>query len=255
MAKLPALVSALEAVDGRERATIEHVARVVREAGFIPTTKRGSGAAEMTAREAVNLFLGLNGADAPRDALLAIERFRSLRLQYADPEHPEHEPFRAIAAAETFGEAMEALLEGMPQFVAAAVAFVEHGYSDRNEEERALLKELALKQSTTAPIVLTVTLQWYAAEIVCKTWVGTDVHNARWRTEFLAKYVVETDRFMQGFYGRGALDRRVSVEVTGRTFLTLWRALHGENARDEISLQRSRDPAVSPGEDADGQVA
>src|SRR5215213_6306434 len=62
-------------------ATIDHIARVIREADYIPTTKRGSGAAEMTAQEAVNLLLAANGADTPSDGPAAIDRFRSLRLE------------------------------------------------------------------------------------------------------------------------------------------------------------------------------
>ena len=53
MAKLPALVDALAAADYRSRATIDQIARVVREAGYIPTTKRGSGAADGLFRKAV----------------------------------------------------------------------------------------------------------------------------------------------------------------------------------------------------------
>lgn len=68
MARLPALIDALAAVDGRPRGAIDHVGRAVREAGLIQTTKRGRGAAEMTAMDAARLVLGLYGADQPAAA-------------------------------------------------------------------------------------------------------------------------------------------------------------------------------------------
>jgi hypothetical protein len=52
----------MTALDGRPRGAVEHIAREVREKGFIQTTKRGLGASDMTARDGAALVLGLYGA-------------------------------------------------------------------------------------------------------------------------------------------------------------------------------------------------
>jgi hypothetical protein len=47
--------------DDRDRTTREHIARVICEAGHMPTTRQGSDAAEMEFREAANLLIGADG--------------------------------------------------------------------------------------------------------------------------------------------------------------------------------------------------
>jgi hypothetical protein len=228
MAKLPALISALAACDSRDHATIEHIARVVREAGYIPTTKRGSGASDMSAREAVNLFLGANGCDAPKDAPLAIDRFRSLRLQYSEPREPMFEVFKAIAGAENFGVALEHLVEGMDQIIALARQFFDQGYPPHiATRHKASLSKLNWN-STLTGFALRISLRRYAADIVCETYVGTSIHDAHWRQEFLAKFIVDGERLVNLFYGTDESDREVTVNITGRTFLHLWLALNGD---------------------------
>jgi hypothetical protein len=81
LARLPALIDAYAAFDGRDHATIKLIARTIREAGLIPTTKRGSGASTMSEREVVNLLLGANGAEAPVAAPQAVDRLRRLALR------------------------------------------------------------------------------------------------------------------------------------------------------------------------------
>ncbi len=124
MAKLPALVTALAEIDGRERKTIDYVARTIREREYITTEKRGSGAADMTIREAVNLLIAVNGTDVPKESPLAIDRFRSLVQHFAGnatliSEHVDKinwtpEPIRHVTDARTFGEALERLVETVP---------------------------------------------------------------------------------------------------------------------------------------------
>lgn len=82
MARLPALVDALVAIDGRERVVIDNVARAVREGGFIQTTKRGRGAAEMTATDAAALVVGLYGSAGMNDAPRVVEAFSQARRKH-----------------------------------------------------------------------------------------------------------------------------------------------------------------------------
>lgn len=82
MARLPALVDALVAVDGRERVVVDNIARAVREAGFIQTTKRGRGAADMTCDDAAALLVGLYGSAGMIDAPRVVEAFTQARRRH-----------------------------------------------------------------------------------------------------------------------------------------------------------------------------
>lgn len=231
MSKLPALVSALAECDGRPRETLEHIARVVREAGYIPTTKRGSGAAEMTSREIANLILGANGADSPKDAPLAIDRFRSLRLHDCFLQHGERslETFKRISETQNFGEALELLIDGTPDVIAGAFNFYDEGYADerlRHTYREALLQQ-SWNRSVLCPFALTIALHRYAADIVCEVCIAPGPteyqEDPHWRTEFKAEFRVDGNRLLKGFYGGDPWsDRRVVVEITGYTLFFLW---------------------------------
>ena len=79
MARLPALVDAIAAHDGRGRATIVHIARKVRDAGLIQSTTRGAGAAEMTCRDAAILLTAVNGHINPQGSVDGAQAFAQLR--------------------------------------------------------------------------------------------------------------------------------------------------------------------------------
>jgi hypothetical protein len=109
MARLPALIDTLAARDTRGRPTVEHIARVVREAGFIQTTGRGRGAAEMTESDAASLIIGLNASESPGEAGDRVEIFR--KLTPVVPHNMEAPPeLKRVVAASNFGAAMEALI-------------------------------------------------------------------------------------------------------------------------------------------------
>jgi len=123
MARLPALIDALTLCDDRPRGTIDHIARTMREAGLIQTTKRGRGAAEMTARDAAALVLGLYGlADASPDAiaqgqvLADLKRFgRATRKGSPIGEHdPLPDVLRPVTTAPTLLDGVAALIELAP---------------------------------------------------------------------------------------------------------------------------------------------
>lgn len=177
MSKLPALVSALAKCDGRPRQTLDHIARVIREAGYIATTKRGSGAAEMTGRDAANLILGINGADIPREAPIAIDRFRSLTLEYAwafpDLVRPL-DTFKQISSSKNFGEALERLIDGMPDTIGAAFDFFDQG-TEKNEVKQAWKKCMlrsAWHRPALFPFSLSITLCPSAVDIVCELYLS-----------------------------------------------------------------------------------
>lgn len=129
MARLPALIDALARIDGRPRGSIDHMARGLREAGLIQTTKRGRGAAEMTARDAAALILGLYGlADASPEA---IEQARALvdlplrRLVRPEPATKRQllpPVLRPLASAPTLLDGVAALIELAPLINAGLAA-------------------------------------------------------------------------------------------------------------------------------------
>jgi hypothetical protein len=79
MARLPALIDALTAVDGRPRKAVDHVAREVREEGLIQTSGRGRAAAHMTAVDAAYLIIGLYAAATPGEAKAAARELSTLK--------------------------------------------------------------------------------------------------------------------------------------------------------------------------------
>jgi hypothetical protein len=115
MTKLPALVDDLAEHDVRGRPTVELVARMIREAGLIQTTKRGRGAADMTAADAAALLIGLCVSEAPKDAPAAVKTFWDLG-SFDDPDmdirgYDDYPPLLApVFEVETFGQAMGVLI-------------------------------------------------------------------------------------------------------------------------------------------------
>jgi hypothetical protein len=114
MVRLPALITEYARLDGRSRSTIAWYARLAREAGKLPTTKRGLGAAHMGVREAVNLILACNGADDPREGADAVDRLRPYKGFSYDIEELEDDEIREIGMQPTLGEALEALIRNTP---------------------------------------------------------------------------------------------------------------------------------------------
>lgn len=110
MARLPALVDAVAAIDDRPRGAVDHVARAVREAGLIQTTKRGRGASEMMARDAAALILGFYGAIQPAQSAQAAEELADavFLLETGTLTAPELTSFKRAA---TLGEALACMIE------------------------------------------------------------------------------------------------------------------------------------------------
>lgn len=110
MARLPALVDTVAGIDDRPRGAVDHVARAVREAGLIQTTRRGRGAAEMTARDAAALTLGFYGAIQPAQAAVAADELTNavFVLETGNLTAPELAGFRRAA---TLGEALACMIE------------------------------------------------------------------------------------------------------------------------------------------------
>ena len=246
MAKLPALISALSQHDERDRSTLEHVARTIREEGYIPTTKRGAGASGMTTEAAANLFLALNGCDAPKDASRAIERFRSLRLRERTLHESHHDVLRKIAGAENFGIALEYLIGGTSLLTEWLCGFVD---ADAEEWLRPRYRQSLLNLDWSAlPFRFEIVLQRhpYGGRIVVQSLkpVPTDEQGpiqivetvywrsesgravSRWRTQFNAEFMCDYNLLEEGFYGRSK-SRLISITIPARVLWDVARTLNG----------------------------
>lgn len=223
VAKLPALVTAIAEVDGRDRQSVDHVARTIRERGYIPTGKRGGGAAEMTSQAASNLLIALNGADTPKDAGLAIDRFRSLRPFFSgtaveikdrlERSGGAPEPMQAVMDAQTFGEALDVLIEGVPNLT---LSFVQYALEAYGKEDLNVPAMIRLRM-----FGVDVTFERYAASIELFT-----MHGSERRVESEAHFIRDPDRAETGFYGTAWPDRKVRVTIGFHTLLAISKALN-----------------------------
>jgi hypothetical protein len=127
MARLPSLIDALSQADPqRDRATLDNIARAIREDGLLPPSPRGRGANDYTLENATDLLLAsqvpVPRGEASRTAL----QFRSLRRMNV----PVHAVplFQELVAPQTFGEAMEVLIERADKLASALVEWTHSAY-------------------------------------------------------------------------------------------------------------------------------
>lgn len=152
MARLPALLDKYQRLDGRDYSALQNIARTIREAGFIPTTKRGSGASAMSEREVVNLILGANGAESASEAPEAVKRLRSLEafpaeipgFDYRLDEHGRRNPDAAKEAFNRLEASMWApLIDGRVRFGDACEWLVHNAPAIDAEMTRLTLAQIA----------------------------------------------------------------------------------------------------------------
>jgi hypothetical protein len=148
MVRLPALITEYARLDGRPRSTIAWYARLAREAGKLPTTKRGRGAAEMGVREAVNLILACNCAEDPKEGANVIKKYRSYEVYeknigseidwWLDKEIDEIEnsDIREIALEPNLGTALEKLIYLTPSLFKTLYKMNQHFDPEKSDKER-----------------------------------------------------------------------------------------------------------------------
>lgn len=227
MAKLPALVSALAEADGRERPTIDHIARVIREAGYIPTGKRGVGAAEMDIRSAANLLIASAVSEVPKDSPTEIDRFRSLRKHTSswegdttvdadgtyrvDVNGLPPSPFDRIVEQNNFGAAFEELIEAVPELRDALIRYGDAAYKGHGKEFLEL-----------GSFGIQVKFQKYHAEIEFFVTV------AEGRSSVIhITYAMDGNRPWE-FYGKQQNHRRVDVTIDFHLLEAVWRGIQPE---------------------------
>ncbi len=136
MARLPALVDALTEADKvRDRATIDNIARAVREAGLLPTSGAGHRAAHMSVQNAADLLIATNLVLPRGRAADATRQIRSLR-RLPGFTRGNSGVFKVISEAQTFGAAVEVLIEQAPLLLTAFTTWADEAWGNHPEEDR-----------------------------------------------------------------------------------------------------------------------
>jgi hypothetical protein len=219
MARLPQLIDQVSKTSGRDRASVEHCARAIREAGFITTTKRGVGAASMTARDAANLIIAANAAESTKEALQAVPQFRSLKKWYSVSETDSFEDvFARLQAAPTFGEALEELIESAPELVVVFRQYLEEAHG----------KQIAaIFARSDSSIRLVVELGRWPATASIKIERHT---KGGWVDAYAFRFIADVEQVKAGQYldAPEGGDRKTTVTFGLKTVLGAWAALNGE---------------------------
>ena len=230
MATLPALVSALAPVDGRERKSIDHVARVIREAGYMPTAGRGGAAAEMDASAAVNLLLGLNCADAPKDAPSAVGLMRKLEPMVHKTSGDLPEVFRAAEAAD-FGEALETLIKGLPEVLDSVRVDLRTAFAS---EDQPLAGDLHFQNTVRGRglVQTRISLMYGFAEVALERSGSRGEQMADWNVKY---FIPADDLEAYSKIFKIDADRRVTVTIGIPTLLAVWKCLFGDGRDVELA--------------------
>jgi hypothetical protein len=241
MAKLPALVKTLSKRDQRSEAELTQLARVIREAGdYVPTVKRGGGAANMTGREAANMLLAVAGCEANKDATITIDRYRSLgRYGFVCREW---DVFDHLAEQPTFGLALAALIEDMGNICRRFVVFLLDGFSDKPDHAKAHIEGLVQRgYCTELRLIVRLSRCPHSAEILAevRTRDNDPKHAgnpfaAKWTPVFHAKYLMDVDRMSQGFYGNQN-GRNTTVTIDFGELWDLWKTIADNDAAIEAA--------------------
>lgn len=217
MATLPTMVTAFAETDGRERKTIEYIARLIRQQGYIQNGKPGGAAPQMATRDAANILIALNGCDTPAEAPLAIDRFRSLRrLSQGRPQGEDGpEVLQAVSASDTFGTALEVLIEGSLELAAAISRYISDAYE--TEEPDQIETYWALEVAGVE-----VEFKRYSASIR----MFRNLPSGR-VIDFEEIFIKDIEARPASFYGREQplTDRRVSVTIGLTTLLVALRCI------------------------------
>lgn len=223
MTKLPGLVGALAECDERERATLDHVARVIREAGLIPTTKRGSGAADMTLTAAANLLIAANTGGIPKAAAMTVIQYRTLVPRNTGQPDPKDGIYARINAARDFGQALEFLIEGAPKLLRTFTDYMDVTYGGQQSDALYKFKTEMLNYGKFASVEVTFAGPTpYASIRIITPYAEVPVPYQR-------EFMVDVDLVMEGFYQEVRSDRRYTVTVGLKTLLKLFGAVSDED--------------------------
>jgi hypothetical protein len=240
MAKLPALVKAIQEVDGRDKKTLDHIARVVREAGYIPTGKRGSGSAEMTFEAAANYLIALNNIAPPKQLPDAIEHMRGLKRQICTGGAVSL--FKEIDQAPDFGSALEATIKGFPQWWDYGQHIIEAEAKVEGWSEQEQLEKQQLLGAGRGIMALRIKFTNVNAEISFENEVKLEHDAMNNEIKKLATWVylqpVANSEAWQQTYATEYVDRQVTFKVGLPTVAAIWSTISGQHNPAKEAVER-----------------
>lgn len=221
MAKLPQLVSAIADNDERPKEALEWIARVIREGGELPTTKRGSGASDMSFVEAAKLLIGASVAEAqPKAAASMVPRYWSLIGQNYSPNPIESGVLAKVDAAPNFGSALAALIEGSLEVTQMFMNYMDDAYSGNHTPEAMKALKATVINGNFAALRITFGRPTPYATIKIAVYPGGEE-----RIQFEWKYRMDVQQMQGGFYTYNEGDAASTRTIGLKTLLALYRAI------------------------------
>ena len=219
--KLPGLVAAVTKVDGRPEATINHIARQVREAGFIPGGKRGHGGPDMGYMEAAHLLVALHSCAVSSGPVESIPFYgRSKFNPHTSWSEMARLPFfTRVENAANGIEAVAAFLEGAPELATHYIEDLSRTWDQPDVEE---LDYRWLRYHVT-----------FSQEAIC-----LGVFDGKDRRGWRAKFVVQHDAAVPRPKLPPKIDRYTESTFGLQTAVVIWKALTGESFDGEGLMRK-----------------
>jgi hypothetical protein len=235
VARLPALVEALTYCDPRGKRSIGHIARVVREAGLLPTSKRGRGASEVTSRDGVALLMGLNGSESPAGAPEAVKRLSTLRPSIRNRARPDAPVVFASIVQSDFSDALRLLIDKAPSIQ----AWCKEKYTEKHGDEDLDGAPLEPFVPYEGPTALRITFRHQAGDTGVSSGgaaILATCEDQPTEPVFAGEYVLDPDKLLLGVYGDPwenffRWDRRVEATIGLATLLHVHHALGPDSAK------------------------
>jgi hypothetical protein len=168
MACLPQRLDALTAADGRrDRATLNNIARAIREDGLLPRGTTGRGAPRMNTRNAADLLIAVVLPVPRGEAADAARQFGTLRRRPHGMDRLSDWRLQ-LAEAPTFVEALTVLIEQAPAIGDTVVQWIDDACPGLPTPERYKLLTPRITIGFVTPLRAYITLQFNQGDGGCK---------------------------------------------------------------------------------------
>lgn len=124
----PQLIAELSRIDGRREVTLETIGRRLCAAGLLGSNGPNGPPATMGWSDAANLLIGAGASLTAAEAPDVVARFRQFQPWIRTAPGTENNLPGEIHEAETFGQAVEALLAAAPTVEASFLDFVQQAF-------------------------------------------------------------------------------------------------------------------------------
>jgi hypothetical protein len=213
MTRMPPFLAELSRSMGTPVESLEVTARRLREAGFVPPSKRGLGAEHVDARSAAALLLAAMTDAGPAGAVRTLEVYRGLKAKRRGGFGRGFPSLQAVADAPTFGEAISTLIAVAPKLRAEAVQFLMLAFDTVPPEQVLDLQAFELTITVSKPVPF--------ARMQLTVVNAHGLHQTTWSCE----WILDGERLMANGYSpemqAARADRRTETTVTHKTIFKL----------------------------------